>query len=324
MDQRGTSLLNVEQKLIDWILRLVRSDFKWLGRILLRGLRFAWRHKPLPTESSPKEAIATPTGPYATNRRRQIGDLLLWVPHGIESFIINDLTGGFGYSHLTVDTGEGDLPTGKPVMAEVTVGQVVERKFQDEYAGRSYVRIPLLKTGVDVEAFVACVKSRLGEPYGILEALTLGEIDDPAKQVCSSLASGCLPEAVRREIAKTRRLGLLRRTSVSVHSPSNAPETKVFVSPNGFAQYFGAPKGENVREADFLVNPCPVEASVKSVVRKHGWKAVLILGAAGALTAGALLLIIKYSRGDDMSHHPSRHSGREFSELFDGREVAIR
>lgn len=296
MDQNDNSSLKVERKLIEWITRLVRSDFKWLGRTLLRGLRFAWRHQPVPTESSPKEAIASPTGPYATKRRRHMGDLLLWVPIRINSFIIDDLTGGFGYSHVTVDTGEVDLPTGKPVMAEVTVGQAVGRKFQDEYASRDYARIPLSKTGVDAEAFVACVKSRLGEPYDNLEALTLGEIDDPAKQVCSSLASDCLPETVRREIAKTRRLWLLPRTAVSVDSLPNAPKTKVFISPNGFAQYYGAPKGKELRGTDFLVEPHPVEISVKGVVRRHGWKAVLILGAAGALTAGTLLLIIKYSR----------------------------
>jgi hypothetical protein len=38
-----------------------------------------------------------------------------------------------------------------------------------------------------------------------------------------------------------------------------------------------------------------VDTSLKGVVRKHGWKAVLILGAAGALTAG-ILLVVKYSR----------------------------
>jgi hypothetical protein len=296
MDQNDNSFMNVERKLIEWILGLLRSDFKWLGRILLKGLRFAWRHHPGPTESSPKEAIAIPTGPYATKRTQQMGDLLLWVPRRIESFIIDDLTGSFGYSHVSVDTGEVDLPTGKPVMAEVTIGQTVERKFQDEYADRAYARIPLSKAGVAAEAFVACVKSRLGEQYGDLEALTLGEIDDPAKQVCSSIASECLPETVQREIAKARRLRLLRRASVSVHSHSNAPKTKVFISTNVIAQYYGAPKGKKLRETDFLVEPCPVDTSVKGVVRKHGWKAGLILGAVGALTAGTLLLIIKYRR----------------------------
>jgi hypothetical protein len=262
MRQNDHSFLKVESKLIEWILRLVRSDFKWLGRTLLKVLRFAWRRRPAPRESRPKEAVAHPTGPYAANRWQQVGDLLLWTPRKIESFLIDDLTGGFGYSHATVDTGEVDLPTGKPVMIEVTVGQAVERTFQDEYPGRPYARIPLSKTGIDVEAFVACVKSRLGEPYDNLEALTLGEIDDPAKQVCSNLATDCLPEAVQREIAQARRLGRLHRASVSVHSPSDAPKTKVFISPNGFAQYYGAPKGEKLAGPDILVEPLHSSSSL--------------------------------------------------------------
>jgi hypothetical protein len=296
MDQSDNSFLELEQKLIEWIIGLVRSDFEWLGRILLQGLRFAYRRRPVPIESNPKEAVTYPTGPYTTNRREQMGDLLLWVPRRIESFIIDDLTGRFGYSHITVDTGEVDVPTGKPVMVEVTIGQSVERSFQDEYAGRAYARIPLSKTGVDGEAFVNCIKSRLGERYDNLEALTLGEIDDPAKQMCSGLAAECLPESVRREIAKARRLGLLSRTSVSDHSHPNAPETKVFISPNGFAQYYGAPKGKNLGKPDFQVEPHQVETSMKAVVRRHGWKVVLILSFACTLTAGAILLLIKYGR----------------------------
>jgi hypothetical protein len=296
MDQNDNSYLKVERKLIEWIIYLVRSDFKGLGRTLLKGLRFAWRHHPGPTESSSKAVAAYPTGPYAANRGGQMGDLLLWVPRLINSFIIDDLTGGFGYSHTSVDTGEVDLPTGKSVMVEVTAGQAVERKFQDEYPGRAYARIPLSKTGLDAAAFAACVLSKLGEPYDNVEALTLGEIDNPAEQVCSGLASECLPETVQREIAKARRLVLLRRASVSVHSRFNASKTKVFISPNGFAQYYGAPKGHKLHEIDFLVEPSPVDISMKGVVRKHGWKAVLVLGAAGVLTAGGWLLINKHSR----------------------------
>jgi len=261
MNQNDNSFLKVERKLIEWILGLIRSDFKWLRRTVLKGLRFARRHQPGPIERSPKEATSYPTGPYAVKRRQQMGDLLLWVPFRIESFIIDDLTGGFGYSHLTVDTGEVDLPTGKPVMMEVTIGQVVERKFQDEYPNRPFVRIPLSKTGVDTEAFITCVISKMGESFSDLEALTLGQIDDPAKQVCSSLASECLPETIRRNIAKARRLLLVHRTSVSVHSNYDAHETKVFISPNGFAQYYRIPKGGKVRKPDLLVEPQPLDIS---------------------------------------------------------------
>jgi len=246
---------------IEWILGLVRSDFNWVGRILIRGLRLVWRQRSGLFARKSKKKVSYPGGPFATKRKQQKGDLLLWVPRHIESFLIDDLTGRFGYSHVTVDTGEVDLPTGKPVMVEATTGQVVQRKFQDEYSGRPYVRVPLSKTGVDPEAFVACVLSKLGEPYSSLEALTLGEIDDPAKQVCSSLTAECLPETVRREIAKAKRLGLLHHMSVSVHPHPSAPETDVFISPNGFAQYFGVPKGEKVRKTDFLAEPRPVDTS---------------------------------------------------------------
>jgi len=275
--------------LLERLLGLLRSDFNWLGRILIRGLRFVWRHGPGPVERSSKEELAFPGGPFAVQHRDQRGDLLLWVPRHIESYLIDDLTGRFGYSHVTVDTGEVDVPTGKAVMVEVTIGQKVERKFQDEYAARPYVRIPLSKTGIDVETFAGCVLSKLGEPYSNLEALTLGEIDDPAKQVCSSLASDCLPVTVTGEMAKAKRLGLLPRRSVSVHSHPWAPQTDVFVSPNGFAQYYGAPKGGQVRWADVRIEPHPLDTSVRGVVRKHGWKALLILGFAGVLAAGILL-----------------------------------
>jgi hypothetical protein len=274
---------------IEWLLGLLRSDFNWLGRILMRGLRFAWRHGPGPVERSSKEKLAFPGGPFAMKRPDQMGDLLLWVPRHIESYLIDDLTGRFGYSHVTVDTGEVDVPTGKAVMVEVTIGQKVERKFQDEYAARPYVRVPLSKTGVDVETFVGCVLSKLGEPYSNLEALTLGEIDDPAKQVCSSLASDCLPVTVTQEIARAKRLGLLPRRSVSVHSHPWAPQTDVFVSPNGFAQYYRIPKGGQVRWADVRIEPRPLDTSLRGVARKHGWKVLLILGFAGVLAAGIFL-----------------------------------
>jgi hypothetical protein len=273
------------------ILRLVGSDLKGLERIFLKILRVAWRHQPAPTESVLEEETNVPTGPYAANRRRQMGDLLLWVPRKIDSFIIDDLTGRFGYSHLSVDTGEVDLPTGKPVMVEAMVGKPVQRKFQDEYAGRNYARIPLSKTGIDAETFVGCIKSELGEPYDNLEALTLGEIDDPAKQVCSGLAAECLPETVRKEIAKARRLRLLRGTSVSVHSSFNAPKTKVFISPNGFAEYYAAPKGRMLQEADLLVEPHPMDTSMIGVVRRHASKAVWFLGVVGVVSAVVIFFI---------------------------------
>ena len=294
MHQPDSSLSTMGHRQMDWILRLTRSDYKWLGRILLKGLRFAWRHKPGPRGSS-FEGFSVPAGPFLTQRMHEAGDLLLWVPRGIDSLLIDDLTGGFGYSHNSIDTGEVDLPTGKPVMIEVTLGQPVERKFIGEYKQRAFARIPISKAGVDAEAFVHCVKSELGEPYDSIETLTFGEIDDPAKQMCSSLASNCLPETVRRQIASARRLGLLRGAAVSLHSSPNAQQTKVFVSPNGFAQYFGAPRGEKLLCPDTVVEPRPLDISTLAVIHHHASRAFLILGSA-SLFASALIILVAFSR----------------------------
>lgn len=281
----------MQQKFEDWLVRLALSDVHWLTRIMVRALRYLWRHRPFPMEPSPKAAHTFPTGPYRTARPRQLGDLLLWVPRHINSYLIDDLTGGFGYSHITIDTGEVDVPSGKPVMAEVTVGEKVQRKFLDEYPGRPYARIPLAETGVDGNAFVDCVKSKLGQPYDNLEALTLGEVKDPAKEVCTSLASDCLPETLRSAIAQVRHRGLVRGMAISVHSPPDARKTDVFISPNGFAEYYGAPKGKKVAAGGVLVQPEPMQATDTAVAQAYGWKIVWLLSLSGLLAVGAWLLV---------------------------------
>ena len=248
-----------EQKLIKLIKTLIQSDLEFIGRPLLMLLRLKWHDRSIQSEAAIKEVAPLPTGPYLTTRKKQMGDLLLWVPRHIDSYLIDDLTGRYGYSHSSVDTGEIDAPTGKPVMAEITVGEKVERKFQDQFGDRAFARVPLAKTGVNVEQFVACVKSKFGEPYDNLEAITLGEIGDPAKEVCTGLAADCLPEKDRRRIAWARRLGLVQRASISVHSKPGAARTKEFVSPNGFAEYYGAPRGKYLAGPDVYHPAAPGE-----------------------------------------------------------------
>ena len=274
--------------------QLVRSDLAWLGRGLLRALRLARRGRPVRAEHTTTADTPLPKGPFITTRQHQAGDLLIWVPRRINSYLIDDLTGGYGYSHTTVDMGENDVPTGKPVMAEITVGQTVTRKFIDEYGPRAYVRVPLAQTGMDVHKLVQCVNSKMGEQYDTLDVLTLGEITDPAKEVCSGLVADCLPEDVLRDIARARKLGLLHRHSVSVHSNLDVPRIRAFVSPNGFAEYYGAPKGRKITRPNTLVRPKPVEATAGRMVgvaaKRHGWKA------AAGLAAMALLGWVVYRR----------------------------
>jgi hypothetical protein len=194
ISKNKNSVTKGELKLLGLIMPLIRSDLEWLGRILLKILRFKWHGRPIQIGQTANEVTLLPTGPFKTTRNGQSGDLLLWVPRRIDSYLIDDLTGGYGYSHATIDTGEIDLPTGKAVMVEVTIGQTVSRKFQDEYDQRAFVRVPISKTGVKVEQFVARVKSKMGEGYDDWGAITLGEIEDPAKEICSGLAADCLPQ----------------------------------------------------------------------------------------------------------------------------------
>jgi hypothetical protein len=230
-----------------------------------------------------------PTGPFLTTRKGQLGDLLLWVPRGIDSYLIDGMTGGYGYSHTTIDTGEIDLPTGKPVMVESTLGHKVGRKFQDEYKKRLFVRVPLSTTGLNTEQFVECVKSKMGENYDILDALTLGEIEDPAKEICSRLAADCLPEKERQQIGRAKKLGLICRSSVSVYPMPGEAKTREFISPNGFAEYYDAPKGRKLTGLGITIQPHPIKIAVKSIAamagRHHGWKVLAVL-------AGTIMLLI--------------------------------
>ena len=280
----GNAITKSDNRLIGLIGYLIPTELKWLGHALLNILRLKWHNRPVQSDSETNHTASRPSGPFMTTRREQLGDLLLWVPRSIDGYLIDGMSGGYGYSHTTIDTGEIDLPSGKAVMIESTIGQKVTRKFQDEYKQRAFARVPLSKTGVNVEQFVKCVKSKMGESYDILDALTLGEIEDPAKEICSRLAADCLPDKDRGQIGRAKKLGLLCRSSVSVYPPSSATKTREFISPNGFAEFYGAPKGRKLSGPDVHMQPHPIKIDMKSVsaaaARHHGWKLLAIAGGA--------------------------------------------
>lgn len=294
MEQKNKTIPRRERKATQMIWCLFRADLDWIGKLIMSLIHRAWWNKPVTPQRAPKPHPDHPQEPYQTTRAKQRGDLLIFVPRSLESLLIDHLTGTYGYSHLAVDCGEVDA-TGKPVMIESTTGEVVQRKYQDEYGARHFVRIPLSQTGVDPEAFCACVESKLGQPYDDLEALTWGDIDDPAKQVCSDLAAVCLPDAVREEIARQARERKLRRRSVSVHSRPSDHNLREFISPNGFAQYFGAPPGKAVHQPDQPVMPRIMgQGEAQPILRRAGvsWPVVLIIaGVCGGAAMGIAWLM---------------------------------
>ena len=212
-----------------------------------------------------------PNGPFKPSGEGHEGDLLIFVPRNVKSKVIDQMTGGYGYSHLAIDCGEIDQPTGRRVMIEVTMSDVVHYAYQDEYGGRPFVRIPLKKTGVNVGQFCECVRSRLGEKYGDMEVLTLGILDNPARQICSDLATNCLPEEMRKEFVSCHRATILHPLSVVLHEKS-ATALRLFISPNGFVEYFGAPRGKDVEGPDQLVEPHPQDSRSAVGIFPKIWK----------------------------------------------------
>jgi hypothetical protein len=190
-----------------------------------------------------------PSGPFSVAAKGHLGDLLLFVPRNEIGRTISSLTGRYGYSHLAVDCGEVDQRTDRPVMIEATVGPGVHYAFQDEYGERPSARVPLWKTGLDVEQFCECIHSRVGEKFDNLEAITLGIIDNPARQICSDLVTVCLPETMRQEIARLHRKAVIHPLS-AVRKEKDGTRFRLFMSPNGFAEFLGIPPGKEINRPD--------------------------------------------------------------------------
>ena len=212
-----------------------------------------WLKKSYIDEQPPVEP-SKPSGPFRTVFKESEGDLLLFVPRNEISRTINSLTGRYGYSHLAVDCGEIDVPSGRRVMLEVTMGLGVHYAFQDEYDKRPFVRIPLRESGMDVQKFCECVHAKVGEKFDNLEAVTLGILDNPARQICSDLATVCLPEEMRAKIARYHKRAVIHPRS-AVRDVMRGSKLRLFMSPNGFAEFLGAPRGRELKGPDELAHP---------------------------------------------------------------------
>jgi hypothetical protein len=221
-------------------------------------------------DTEPPLDESRPTGPFRTATEEHKGDLLLFVPRNEISRTINDLTGRYGYSHLAIDCGEIDEPTGRRVMIEVTVAAGVHYSFQDEYGRRPFVRIPLRKIGMDVQQFCECVHAKVGEKFDHLEAITLGILDNPARQICSDLATVCLPEEMLEEIARCHQRAVIHPLSAE-RDERRGPGFRLFMSPNGFAEFLGAARGSELERPDELAEPHLQDGNSAGLLSKF-WK----------------------------------------------------
>ncbi|MGE5249213.1 MAG: hypothetical protein ACM3QS_03275 [Bacteroidota bacterium] len=222
-------------------------------------------------DTEPPEKPTKPTGPFTAAEETPEADLLIFVPRNEISRIIDDLTGRYGYSHLAIDCGEKDQPTGRRVMIEATMGPGVHYSFQDEYGQRAFVRIPLHKAGVDVRAFCECVHSKVGNKFDDVEAISLGILDNPARQICSDLATLCLSKEMQEEIARCHRQAVIHPLS-AVREGGSGHGLRLFMSPNGYAEFFGAPRGRTLQGPDQPADPRIREARREPGVFEKLWK----------------------------------------------------
>jgi hypothetical protein len=239
-------------------------------------------HKPLIDTEPPLEK-ALPKGPFRKTNETSRADLLLFVPRNEIGRLIDVMTGRYGYSHLAIDLGEMDIPTSRRVMIESTVQPGVHYAFLDEYGDRPFVRIPLQNTGMDVRDFEACIKSQVGDRFDDLEIFTFGILDNPARQICSDVATVCLPDEMRNKIIRCH-LGTVLHPLSAVRDPISGYKTRLFVSPNGYAEFFDAPRGRLVHAPDRYVEPILQDDETESLLPKlwkladaailSGWKAM--------------------------------------------------
>jgi hypothetical protein len=123
---------------------------------------------------------------------------------------------------------------------------------------------------MDVEAFCACVHARVGERFDNLEVITLGVLDNPARQICSDVATVCLPEELCRRIIRCHDGMVLHPLSVARYEMLDA-RNRLFVSPNGYAEFFDIPHGRNIRQPDQHVEPHPHAAGREELLPRI-WK----------------------------------------------------
>jgi len=156
-------------------------------------------------------------------------------------------------------------------MIEATMGPGTHYAFQDEYGKRPFVRVPLWKTGMHVGQFCECVHDKVGEKFDDLEAITLGILDNPARQICSDLATVCLPDEIREEIARCHRKAVIHPLS-AVRDEKPGHGFRLFMSPNGFAELLGAARGKEVKKPDQLAEPHIQDSSSSNGLIEKLWK----------------------------------------------------
>src|SRR5437870_5514821 len=97
-----TTLL-ADRLLTTLIRGLLQQGFTLLARPIVRMVRRNRSDQPAPGgDESPAAHKAQPIGPFRLYGRPPACDLLIFVPRSLESYLIDDATGSYGYSHVGI------------------------------------------------------------------------------------------------------------------------------------------------------------------------------------------------------------------------------
>jgi hypothetical protein len=110
----------------------------------------------------------------------------------------------------------------------------------------------------------------VGEKFDNLEIITLGILDNPARQICSDIATVCLPDEMRKKITLSHR-GIILHPLSATRDERQGRGSRLFVSPNGFAEFFGAPRGNQIKQPGQVAKPHIEENNNEDLLPKL-WK----------------------------------------------------
>lgn len=147
--------------------------------------------------------------------------VLLFEPDD-SSRVIDEITGGYGFSHVALDGCEVD-EQGRPLLIDCQPGIGVARVLADSYDGRGRARVwmPLCEG----RELYGCVRGRVGQPYDLLGLVWPSEGLESGL-ICSQLIYECLPQRLQALVPPW---------------PRDRP-----VAPNDLARAFGARPGTSI------------------------------------------------------------------------------
>lgn len=110
--------------------------------------------------------------------------------------MINDASGGEGFSHVAIDACEVD-DDGDHLLIDCQPGTGVHRRLESAYGDRKRVRAWL--SAAEGAELRGCARAKLGQPFDIV-GLVVPEGSESSGVICSGLVWSCLPLRLQKMV----------------------------------------------------------------------------------------------------------------------------